>query len=697
MQQSALSDSRRAPARGHVLLLAPTVALSCGLSDVALSLLLTMPRVDDWKLLVLPATATMLASLVCYLAVTLFLSTTLKRILHLEYGRVVVAVACGQILALILGRAIVVGDSELIHGEPIARIFALALISLLAVVASYAVLTRDSTRPGAFLPRLLHALPFLLLWTLLYLLAQIYLLQGLFTTSTLWISLVYSSLCALTVWFFIRASQILSTGLSYSLLAVFLVAALGALRPDATLPKASLNPPSNNDLPTIIMSTVDTLRHDYVGSHGGNPSLTPNIDQLAADGVMFETAVSAAPWTLPAVASLMTGVSVSDHGVGIENNRLDSSFKTLAERMRDTGYTTVAIGRNIHLRRANNLSQGFDVYRIFPTRGLKSSLGHHLSSYFTPYSRRLDVSTEELGELAIETIRSIETRSLFLWVHFFDPHFPYTPPHSYLKKLGKAGSVGETFERVSEIRSGLFTPTSIEKDRIRELYAAEVAYVDEVLGGIFRALKEAGLYRRSLVVLTSDHGEEFWEHGGFEHGHSVYEEVIRVPLIFKLPEDLASEVSVGRVRTRVGTERVLQTVLDVCCASKTTQQDRARSLRALWKQPNSAEEQRHASEKVLSSGTHYFEEKAAIYLDNFKYIVGVHSRSEELFDLVDDPLEKRSIAEEMPELVALGRESLEASRRAGKAQRIRFVDTATSPEPLDEQTLEELRSLGYVQ
>ena len=309
--------------------------------------------------------------------------------------------------------------------------------------------------------------------------------------------------------------------------------AVDALREPAG---ASAPRPPSSDRPPVVLITVDTLRADRVLGDSPARVPTPAIDALAADSVVFTQARSAAPWTKPALATLLTGLSPLVHGMTNRRARLPEGAETLAERLRAAGYRTGGVGLNVHLERAFRFDQGFDDY-AFPARlDYGISLGSRVLGWLAPTRfPAVFPSTTAIAEVADAWIRAHAREPFFLWMHVLDPHWPYEPPAEWLEHPEREPRRWGEPDRVTDVQAGNTKPGAAERERVGELYAGEIRYVDHELARVLAALRELGLYERALIVLASDHGEEFWEHGRYEHGHTLYDEVLRVPLFFKLP------------------------------------------------------------------------------------------------------------------------------------------------------------------
>lgn len=435
----------------------------------------------------------------------------------------------------------------------------------------------------------------------------------------------------------------------------------------------------------VFLITIDSLRADTLSCYGSTKVQTKNIDSLASDGVVFSTAISASSWTLPSVASIMTGVSPAVHGATAWQKRLPDDFKTLAEYFKDAGYHTVAVGQNPVLDAARNVSQGFDEYQWISTetRHPGVSLGRGILGLF--HKHVLEPTTEQITRMAIARLGLAAQGPTFYWIHYYDPHMPYTPPARYMDEAGSGKSYGSEFDDIERVRMGRFATNQPERDWIKSLYEGEVRFVDDEIGRLLSAIKEMGLYERAAIVLSSDHGEEFWDHGGFEHGHSMHQELLRVPLIIKR----SGPASAGRVDATVGTEGLTPTILELaglpCDAAAMTSTSFAAYLKSELPAP--------PARSVSSFGTLYFEKLEAVTAPEYKYIRSVDFTKEEFYDRTLDPLELHPLgAAENPAAVESARNLLDAARGLGKS-----TGTVDKKDVvMDAGTEDSLRSLGYI-
>ena len=437
----------------------------------------------------------------------------------------------------------------------------------------------------------------------------------------------------------------------------------------------------------VILITVDTLRADRISAYNPEALPTPSIDRLAKYALVFTKALSPAPWTLPAMTFIMTGVSPSVHGATNQASRVPDNAMTLAEYMNQEGYRTAAIGDNSLLKPAHNLTQGFDEYDFFPKRSMGDSFGAVLLQ--TRRRFQPEVSTDDLTDLFIQWLRANRKNDFFLWLHYYDPHEPYAPPPRSLPEESPEPGIGTYFGRGKEVRGGQFVPSLAERGWIRRLYESEVRYVDQNIGALLEILDRLGLYRDSLIVLTSDHGEEFWEHGGLGHGHSLHDELLWVPLMIKLP-GLAAR---GQISSLVDTTSLTPTLLELCGIPYRPDGFSAGSLVSLWSEGREP----CRAQPIVSTGLLYFEDRESIIFQDMKYMLTLTGDREELYDLVQDQVEKISLVRALPEKVREAKRLLANHHRKSGELRRRYRIGDAEEVQLDEETRERLRSLGTIQ
>lgn len=282
-----------------------------------------------------------------------------------------------------------------------------------------------------------------------------------------------------------------------------------APRPALAAPRAV----AGGGRPNVLIYLVDTLRADRLGCYGYGRPVSPHLDAFAGGAVLFERAVAQSPWTRPSIASILTGLLPTAHGVQTLDDRLPESARTLPEILREAGYQTAALSTNQHVATGTGLAQGFDDFFLDEE--------HHAEPVVRSAVAWLDR-------------RADKERPFFLYVHTLDPHAPYQPPAPWRRRFApgvrpEAGS-REDLDRLYRSRGAERAARIAEVSR---LYDAEIAAGDEAFGHLLAALRERGLYDDTLIVFVSDHGEELGERGNLGHGHTLYQEVLSIPLVVK--------------------------------------------------------------------------------------------------------------------------------------------------------------------
>ena len=262
----------------------------------------------------------------------------------------------------------------------------------------------------------------------------------------------------------------------------------------------------------VVLVSIDTLRRDHVGAHGYAKPTTPRLDALARGGILCEDAVSTSSWTLPAHLSMLTSVDPGAHGGTDMGHGYNRRVPTLPSLMRKAGFATQAVTSHLYVSAVYGLDDGFD------------NLDFHQ-----------DRRAAEVADKAIDILDRVGDRPFFLFLHLYDPHWHYDPPEAQRRLFEKpyTGTLTGTWQDFS--KRDRATVTAADLEHLLALYDGEVRYADDEIGRVLDHLKARGLDRGTLVVVTSDHGEEFLEHGSWEHQKTLYEEVIRVPLIVSGP------------------------------------------------------------------------------------------------------------------------------------------------------------------
>ncbi|MEZ5102848.1 MAG: sulfatase, partial [Thermoleophilia bacterium] len=274
--------------------------------------------------------------------------------------------------------------------------------------------------------------------------------------------------------------------------------------------------------PNLIVYLVDTLRADHLGCYGYGRPTSPALDAFAGESVLFERARAQSSWTKPAVATVLTGLYPIAHGAEQRSQRLPASVETAAERLSAAGYETALFTTNANITAKFGFDQGWDEF-------------HYLSR--SRGRRTQHVSSAEIDEAVFDWLdRRDPERPFFLFVHTLDPHDPYQPEEPYRLRLAPDVDVAEACCGRSTQLVDLAPEAARERARqAGALYDAEIAQNDAAFGALLAELERRGLGDSSAVLFLSDHGEEFYDHGGWKHGWTLYEEMLRVPMVLRLP------------------------------------------------------------------------------------------------------------------------------------------------------------------
>jgi arylsulfatase A-like enzyme len=288
--------------------------------------------------------------------------------------------------------------------------------------------------------------------------------------------------------------------------------------------------------PNVVLIVVDTLRKDVLHLYGDPRPDSPTLDALGKRGWVFDNHLAHASQTVPSTLSIMLSRYPAEHGFGHrsvgqwaeQRPVFPDSFLFLAEVFRDAGYATAAFVANPYLGPQSGFAQGFDTFEFFG--GGEGGRAPRTISWDA-------TSGLEISRRATEWIENHEKEGggpFFLYLHYMDVHQPYRPPRAYLRRFPAPGP-GRLLGGNGKPHQ--LAPGDLEFNRAR--YAAAVAYVDDLIGGVVGSLDADGLREDTIVAVTSDHGEEFMEHGGIGHGTTVYGELVRVPLVIVYPRSLA--------------------------------------------------------------------------------------------------------------------------------------------------------------
>jgi len=420
----------------------------------------------------------------------------------------------------------------------------------------------------------------------------------------------------------------------------------------------------------IVLLVVDCLRADHVGAYGSRFPATPRLDELAAESVVFERAYSAASWTRPSLPSLLTGLYPSEHGLAdpfsgarakVQARILAPEAVTLAESLGERGYRTALFGEQAQLSPRFALDQGFDVY------------SPHLG-------RAADIQWQFLRWLD-----SGPRRPYFAYLHYLDLHWPYCPKGTFgvFDPTPASRDFCSDWRPLGErLRDGVEVLSEADLRALRARYAEELLEVDDEIGRLLDALRARPEWGRTLVIVTSDHGEELFEHGGFRHGHALWEELVLVPFFWRLPRD-GRPPSATRVGGTVETRSLFPTLVELT-GGEVPGRVSAPSL-VPWLRGERGGEAPADTVVVESNGLY------ALRHADWKLIVDTATDSHRLFDLASDPGETNDLAASRPHEL----DEMTRRLRAWRAGLDPLPDRGEAS--VDAGETEQLRALGYIQ
>jgi arylsulfatase A-like enzyme len=452
----------------------------------------------------------------------------------------------------------------------------------------------------------------------------------------------------------------------------------------------------------VILIVLDAMRADRLHVHRDTDSYK-NLSRFAKDSLVFDNANSPTSWTLPAHASLFTGLFMAEHMCTgylspLTVFALDDSFTTLAEIFKNNGYLTAAITSNYALMNPiYNLDQGFDHYDCKPNVGLAySTLAFkpilHVFAYLTNrYSKGVQPYrvAEDITHEAVHIIDNLSASPFFLFLNYMEPHAPYRPPRPYDGMFADNPFTNLTRMRQYRLRALNTHDKATWDSYLLGQYDGEIAYLDTQLGKLFEDLKRREIYDQSLIIVTSDHGELFGEHNLYGHNTILYEGAIRIPLMIKLPLSFKT----GIINSRINLTDVFATILELCGLP---------IPHGIHSKPFGGTNSTVSEFYGVKEGVHRI-----IYSDRYKLLSynydyeqftppnNMQLRGYELYDIVNDPDEHQNIASQLPDVV----QSLTAQLRTWETQHRPKLDTG----PLQQETVipdklkQGLRALGYVE
>jgi arylsulfatase A-like enzyme len=427
--------------------------------------------------------------------------------------------------------------------------------------------------------------------------------------------------------------------------------------------------------PNIILITIDTLRADHLSCYGYHRETSPFIDSIAREALLFSQAYATSSWTAPSMASIFTGRYPRGHGVRhgsalgpraaiTGQELLVDDFLTIAEALKDAGYTTYGVSSNGHVSRGTGFGQGFD----------------HFATHWFMKSPAPNTSVREWRDAIWES------SPFFLWVHYFDPHNPYAPRLPWVRDYtSRSNSYSRwTREPMANPRDYLaeIAGDPLALQTLLDRYDSEINYCDQHIAQLFALLPADP---NTLVIITSDHGEAFLEHGQVLHGETLFEEEIRVPLIVKLPRIPGDAVRSETISAPVSNRSIFATIMDVAGLDAAPDPAGSSLIAPGAVPPDATPEPLYLELDWLGKAT-------GLRVGDWKLIIaGNENHETQLFDLEADPGETRNLLRAAPERAA----QLNRLLRQWESTHPEFVAPVIEME-VDPERERRLRSLGYL-
>jgi arylsulfatase A-like enzyme len=449
----------------------------------------------------------------------------------------------------------------------------------------------------------------------------------------------------------------LYTGLNASLVGSLLLSSCGKRQRSAT---------------NVILISIDTLRADHLSCYGYQRPTSPILDKFASQGLLFEDVSTTCPWTLPAHASLLTGLYPRRNGVRARTDRLRDDVLTLAEVLREHDFITSGIVNSHWLSKTNGLDHGFEEFL-----------------YVKEYADRTKPTRVE--DEARNWLSKRRDKKFFLFLHYYDVHSDYHSLPHYEKQFVRPynGIVDGSTSQLLDFRYGRIPlPNQADTEHLIDLYDAGVRQMDDGMERLFALLEEKNLLDNTLIIVTSDHGEEFMEHGGVLHGRTYFQEVLHVPLIMRGPNLPKGR----RIKNITSLLDVMPTLLAMLGIPPPPGLDGI-DLQPLWQKNNAGTPKRllfgEADWNNIVDNKIVDDIKRFIRQDHYKFHFNRVTGKMELYDIVNNPDENIDVSSKHTSLVKLMRSRLRDFLRISR--------TGRTVDPLSPKELELLKSLGYLQ
>lgn len=416
--------------------------------------------------------------------------------------------------------------------------------------------------------------------------------------------------------------------------------------------------------PNIVLITIDTLRADRLAAYGHERNTSPNIDSLAEKGVLFEKAISQAPWTLPSIVSIFSGLYPSEIGTKNINSNMKYETLTLTEYMKNNFYNTIAVISHIVVSKSFGFAQGFDTFNQ-----------EHIAELD-------EISSEAITQQAIKYLSSMKNDKFFLWLHYFDPHHNYIDHNENNYTMKYNGSLPDNLniKMLNKIKSNL---DNEDIEYTTDVYDEEIAYTDKQIGVLIEAIEDLGLSDDTVIVLTSDHGEEFMERSRFGHGRTLYQELIHVPLVIYNPHDNQNKGK--KIADHVEIRNIAKTIIELSGLSE-----------ELFEGLNLLDERTYHSNHIVISENYGYDQgyrRETIIYKNWKLISNLDDQTFELYKIDADGGEKNNLFLKDNKEINTQKQKLQAMLSVISDNEL----TESGEAELSRDDIKQLKALGYIQ
>lgn len=459
--------------------------------------------------------------------------------------------------------------------------------------------------------------------------------------------------------------------------------------------------------PNILLIVMDATRARNLSCYGYERTTTPNLDQLAENSVLYEQAITSAGWSLPAHASLFTGLYASRHGADDQHKYLEPEHLTLAEILSAHGYHALAFCENPYVGPATGLDRGFQWFNrsfntsVKPVFKKAEIFKRKFRNAIAQVQGGHDSGAANINRHVLESLRRLksEPKPFFMFLHYEDTHAPYRLPKSFARFLPKGVDLQSAMQVNQDPWKHLIDPKKMQEsdfEILRALYDNELYYVDYRIGQILNELKAMQIFDNTMVVVTADHGENLGDHGMMAHKYCLYDTLMHVPLIIHYS---AGATKPGHVQHQVQTLDLVPTILNMLGE---TDSDLFRSLQGYdllsshRREFTIAEQSRPDLSKFYTrfpgvDVSRFDRALTMIRDDHYKYIWASDGKHE-LYDRVADPNEQYNLIQILVSMAANLQDRLDQWKSGFKP-----AEPSTPAPEFDQEVVERLQALGYLE